>query len=116
MNALKVKKYCEIKQQIKELETEAKLLSDEIKEQMLKEDINKTTVGNFQVQLQRQDRSEMKDTIIPYLKEHGYSDLIIETYDREMFKEFEKRGKFDKEELIKHRIEKIIYALYVKPC
>lgn len=115
MNAMKVKRFYELRQQIKELETEAKLLGDDIKEQMLKDDIHETTIGNFQLLLQRQDRSEMKDTIIQYLKDHGYSDLIIETYDREMFKELDKRGKFDKNELEKYRIEKIVYALYVKP-
>ncbi|MDP4094985.1 MAG: hypothetical protein Q8920_16710 [Bacillota bacterium] len=116
MNALMVKKYYEIKQQIKELEDEAKLLHDEIKECMLKDEINKTTAGNYQVSLQRQDRSEIKDTIVPYLKEQGYSGLVIETYDHEMFKELEKRGVFDEAELSKHRVEKIVYALYVKPC
>lgn len=116
MNALKVKRYYEIKQQIKELEDEAKLLNDEIKDTMLKEDISRTTVGNYQVLLQKQDRSEIKNTVIPYLKEMGFRNLITETYDHEMFKELEKRGVFDEEELAKHRVEKIIYALYVKPC
>ena len=116
MNAIKVKRFYEIRQQIKELETEAKLLGDEIKEQMLKEEITRTSVGNFEVHLQRQDRSEVKDTIVPYLKGHGFEDLIVETYDREMFKELEKRGRFDKEELAKHRVEKIVHALYIKPC
>lgn len=116
MNALKVKRYYEIKQQIKDLETEAKMLNDEIKDEMLETGVSTTAIGNYQVQLQRQDRSEIKDSIIQYLKENGYGDLVIETYDRERFKELEKRGVFDAEVLKKHRTERIVYALYVKHC
>jgi len=116
MNALKVKRYYEIKQQIRDLETEAKMLNDEIKDEMLEKGINSTAVGSYQLHLQRQDRSEMKNSIIPYLKETGHQDLIIETVDRERFRELEKRGAFSEEELRKHRVEKIIYALFVKPC
>lgn len=114
MNALKVKRYYEIKEQIKNLETEAKMLNDEIKDEMQKNNIKEMTVGNYHLNLQRQDRSEVKDTIIPYLKQTGHTDLIVETYDREKFKELAKWGAFDEEELKKHRIEKIIYALYIK--
>lgn len=115
MNPRNVKRYYEIKQKIKGLEAEAKVLNDEIKDEMLSKGITDIVIGNYEIHLQRQDRSEIKDTVIPYLKEKGYSDLIVETYDRERFKELEKRGSFDENELKKHRIDKIVYALFVKP-
>lgn len=115
MNPVMVGRYYELMQKLRELEEEKKMLNEEIKREMLKGNITEATIGKYSVRLQRNDRSEVKDTVIPYLKATGHQDLIIETYDREMFKELEKRGVFDETELKKHRVEKFVYALYVKP-
>lgn len=116
MNVFKVKRLYEIRLQKKELEEEEKLLTSEFKEEMLKNNTKEMVIGNFALQLQRQDRSEMDDTVVSFLKASGHLDLVKETYDRDKFKELEKKGVFDENELKKYRKEKIIYALYVKPC
>ena len=116
MNVLKVKRLYEIKQQKKELEEEEDLLVKEFKEEMLQKSLKEAIVGDYRLQLQRHDRSTYGGSIIPFLKETGHSDLIIETFDHDKMKELEKKGAFDENELKKHRVERIMYFLYVKPC
>lgn len=110
----KVKRYYELKQEIKSLELEAEKINLEIKDIMRRKNISEISIGDYLLEIKLQDRSKFNNTIVNYLKENGYEDLIIETYDPERFKELNKLGKLDKQELDKYKIEKTIYALYIK--
>jgi rRNA-processing protein FCF1 len=114
MNLAKINRYYEVKQKLKELQAEEKQLNEEIKEEMLKNNLKEAAAGKYQLQLQRHDRSEMDASIVNYFRETGHEELLVETYDHELFKELEKRGVFDTAVLQKYRREKIVYVLLVK--
>ncbi|NLD50974.1 MAG: hypothetical protein GX660_27845 [Clostridiaceae bacterium] len=116
MNILKVQRLYEVKQQIRELEIEEDLLVREFKEEMKQDNIKETVIGDYRLLLQCQDRSIYRNSIVPYLKEKGLNDLIFETYDHDKLFEVEKQGILDENELKKHRVERLYYYLYVKPC
>ena len=115
MNDFKVKRYYELKQQINKLEAEAENINKEIKEEMKENNISELVIGNYHVELKTQDHSTMNSSIVPYLKRIGHGELLYLTYNHKRFKELEKQGAFDEKELIKYRIEKIIYYLFVRP-
>lgn len=114
MNLARINRYYEVKQKLKELQAEERQLNEEIKEEMLKNHLQEATAGKYHLQLQRHDRSDMDPSIVGYFRETGHEELIVETYDHELFKELEKRGVFDDMALKKYRREKIVHALVVK--
>lgn len=116
MNFVKVKRLYELKRQIKELETEEAALVKELKEEMLAGNIRETVAGSYKLLLQQQDRSTYGPSVIPYLKGMGHPGLVVETYDHDRLKELRRRGLLDESELERHKLEKITYNLYVRPC
>jgi hypothetical protein len=116
MNVLKVKRLYEVKKQKKELDDEEEILVKELKEEMLQKNMREAIIGDYQLRLQTQDRSTFGRSIVPFLKETGHSDVIIETYDHDKLKELEKNGLLSEGDLKKHKIERTVVSLYVKPC
>lgn len=111
----KVKRYYYLRQQIKELQLEADKLNEEIKGKMNEQGISETVIANYHLSIRIQDHSRFDNKIVNYLREIGYPDLIIETYEHDKLKLLEKLGRLDEQELQKYRIENIIKSLYVKP-
>jgi len=84
---------------------------------MIRTDIKETLVDNILVELKTQHRIEVDDQIVPYLKENGYSYLVVEKCDQTKFKEMLKSELLENDyDYIKDYIKrKVIHYLYLKP-
>lgn len=109
----KVKRYYELKEQIKELRSEAEKINLEIKYTMSKKNITKITIGHYLLKIKFQNQFKFNNTIVNYLRQQGYEDLIIETYNQDKLKELINIDKLDKQELNKYIIKRPKPALYI---
>lgn len=107
--------YYELNEKLKDLQEERDQLNQIIKDEMIKSNMTKATVGRYDLEIKVQDRSKYDDTIVKYLKKSGMKDLIIESYDEVKLKERIKTGKIDENAINQYKVEKFIHVLYVKP-
>lgn len=116
MDSDKVRRLYEIRQKIKELENEEEAIKNAIKDEMIKSNTEEAVIGNIIVKLRTQNRVDIDNQIVPYLKENGYSNLIVETCDQIKFKEMLKVGAFkDDYDYIKDYVNsKVIHYLYLR--
>lgn len=116
MESNKVKRLWKIREKIKELKSEEEILKNEIKKEMIATNTEITLVDNIALTLKTQHRIQIDDQVIPYLKNNGYSYLILETCDQRKFKEMLNDCEFRNDyEYIKDYVkQKDIHSLYLK--
>jgi|GEM_PF-863332 len=113
MDEIKIRRYFEINEQLKNLQKERDALNEEIKKFMVQSNLTKAQVGSYLVELKVQDRSTYTNELVTYLKEMGMSDLIVETYNDKLLKEKIKLGQLDSSALEPYKEERLIYYLFV---
>lgn len=113
MDIKKVEKLYKLKDEIGISKKEIDLLRDQLKKEMLKTGSFTLQCGDYELNLIKRDCGNYSNDLVSYLRENSFSELIIETYDKEKLKDYIYKGIIKKEDILKYWIAKLIYCLYV---